>query len=111
MNFTSDVMSDEDLKPWGFGPAGSSFVRPIPPTQMKSCRTALWVAQPAQYDHTGTDAGETFVVLSGRGRINIEGVGSTELSPGIVVHIPPKTPASLVVTESFRKFTVLGVDT
>jgi mannose-6-phosphate isomerase-like protein (cupin superfamily) len=111
MTFTSDVMSDEGLKPSDIGRPGSSFAKPIPTTQLKSCRTILWVAEPAEYHHPGTDAGETFVVVAGRGHIDIEQVGSAELSPGIVVHIPPKTPSSLLVTERLRKLSVLGIAT
>ncbi|MFB6672061.1 hypothetical protein ACFCWG_06595 [Streptomyces sp. NPDC056390] len=66
-------------------------------------RVAVWIGEPAAYPHGGATGGEAFVVTSGRGSIEIDGLGVFELAPGTVVVVPPLTASKLTVTETLRK--------
>jgi len=66
----------------------------------------VWKADAGSFTHAG-GAGETFIVIDGRGTFALEGGESGEIGPGSMVSIPPKTPWTLVASEPIRKFYVV----
>lgn len=66
-------------------------------------RVSVWSGAPGTYGHDGATAGEAFVVISGHGSIDIDGIGTHELRPGVVVVVPPRTSSALTVVEDLRK--------
>ena len=67
---------------------------------------AVWSAEPGVFDHPGGPGGETFIVASGAGEIEIDGLGTHDLSPGVIVAVPPDTASRMTVREPLRKFAV-----
>jgi uncharacterized cupin superfamily protein len=68
---------------------------------------AVWAAEPGVFDHPGGAGGETFIVASGSGEIEIDGVGTYELAPGVIVAVPPGTASRMTVREPLRKLAVV----
>jgi uncharacterized cupin superfamily protein len=70
---------------------------------------AVWSAEPGVFNHPGGAGGETFVVVTGSGEIEIDGLGTYELAPGVIVAVPPDTASRMTVREPLRKFAVFPV--
>lgn len=68
----------------------------------------FWKAEPGEYNHPGGAGGETFIVVEGEATIDISGLGAHELSPGVVINIPPNTPSTMTVRALLRKFSVVA---
>jgi uncharacterized cupin superfamily protein len=52
---------------------------------------------------TDVEADETFVVVSGRARIDVEGGDSVDVGPGDVVHLDEGARTTWTVTQPLRK--------
>jgi uncharacterized cupin superfamily protein len=79
----------------------SQFVSPDAPVLV-----AVWAAEPGVFNHPGGAGGETFVVVTGAGEIEIDGLGTHDLSPGVIVAVPPHTASRMTVREPLRKLAV-----
>jgi uncharacterized cupin superfamily protein len=79
----------------------SQFVSPDSPVLV-----AVWAAEPGVFNHPGGAGGETFIVATGSGEIEIEGLGTHELAPGVIVAVPPNTASRMTVREPLRKLAV-----
>lgn len=66
----------------------------------------VWKAVPGTYQHGGSPAGETFVVLAGEAEISIAGGPGSKLSVGSVVSLPPNTPSEMKVTSLLQKVAI-----
>ena len=69
-------------------------------------QVAVWSAEPGVFSHPGGPGGETFIVASGSGEIEIDGLGSHALEAGVIVVVPPDTASRLTVREPLRKLAV-----
>jgi uncharacterized cupin superfamily protein len=85
---------------------GCSFWRPV---DVDNVVTGVWQAELGSYEHSGhVDRIETFMVIEGRGVIEIKGHTRSAIAVGSIVVIPANTPSVLTVLEPFRKFAVLS---
>ena len=48
--------------------------------------------------HSLTGTAERYILISGRGRVEVEGLPATEVGPGDVVRIPAETPQRITNT-------------
>jgi uncharacterized cupin superfamily protein len=103
-----DIRSDAGLEPSlpAEGREGGSTQRLISRLDAPAL-VAVWVAEPGVFAHPGGPGGETFVVVTGSGEIEIDGLGTHELSPGVIVVVPPDTASRLTVREPLRKLAVV----
>ncbi len=68
----------------------------------KAAATGIWEVQPGRFTWTN-QALEIFVVLQGKGIVEVSGVGTAQLQPGSVVIVPARSDAVWTVTEKIRK--------
>ena len=91
----------EDREDGSTQKAISRFVSPDSPVLV-----AVWSAEPGVFSHPGGPGGETFIVATGSGEIELDGLGTHELAPGVILAVPPNTASRMTVREPLRKLSV-----
>jgi uncharacterized cupin superfamily protein len=103
-----DIRSDVGLQPSlpAEGREGGSTSRLVSRIDGPAL-VAVWSAEPGVFNHPGGPGGETFIVATGAGEIEIDGHGRHELAPGVIVVVPPDTASRMTVREPLRKLAVV----
>ena len=105
-----DIRSDAGLVPSlpAVGREDGSTMRLVSRFETAPVLVAVWSAEPGVFDHPGGPGGETFIVATGSGEIEIDGLGTHELAPGVIVVVPPDTASRMTVREPLRKLAVVA---
>lgn len=100
----TNALDVDDFTPSMLSPDGAkSYGATLFDLETADTGVHVWKAEPGRFPHPGSDAGETFIVLTGRATIRFDDGIDHPIGPGSVVRVPPNTPSEMTVTELLQK--------